>query len=33
MDVTLHRPDDAQTLAGLIRRETDAKHRDRYRVV
>lgn len=33
MDVTLHRPDDAQTLDGLIRRETDAKQRDRYRVV
>jgi len=33
MDVTLHRPEDAQTLDRLIRRETDAKQRDRYRVV
>lgn len=33
MDVTLHRHEDAQTLDGLIRRETDAKQRDRYRVV
>ena len=32
MDATLHRPEDAQALAKLIRRETDAKQRDRYRV-
>ena len=33
MDVTFHRPEDAQTLRGLIRQEHNAKHRDRYRVV
>jgi len=33
MDVTLHHPDDAQTLDRLIRCETNAKQRDRYRVV
>lgn len=33
MDVTLHRPDDADALASLIRRENNAKQRDRYRVI
>ena len=33
MHITLHRSDDAQTLDELVRRETDAKQRDRYRVV
>jgi len=33
MDVTLHCPQDASTLAELIRCETNAKQRDRYRVV
>ena len=33
MDVTYHRPTDVKTLQGLIRREANAKHRDRYRVV
>lgn len=33
MDVTLHHPDDAVTLASLIRQEANAKQRDRYRVV
>ena len=33
MDVTFHHPDDAQTLDKMVRRETDAKQRDRYRVV
>lgn len=33
MDVTFHRPDDADTLGQLIRQEANAKQRDRYRVV
>ena len=33
MDVTLHRPEDATTLRQLIRREANAKQRDRFRVV
>ena len=33
MDVTLYRPDDNNTLVELIRREANAKQRDRYRVV
>lgn len=33
MDVTCRGPEDVETLAGLIRREGNAKQRDRYRVV
>lgn len=33
MDVTYHQADDANTLDALIRRERNAKQRDRYRVV
>lgn len=33
MDVTLHQPEDAETLSLLIRQEANAKQRDRYRVV
>jgi transposase len=33
MDVTFHHCDDADTLGELIRREANAKQRDRYRVV
>lgn len=33
MDVSLHTAEDADALAGLIRREHNAKQRDRYRVV
>lgn len=32
MDVSLYAPNDADALADLIRREGDAKQRDRYRV-
>jgi len=32
MDVTYHRPEDADTLRSLIRQEANAKHRDRFRV-
>lgn len=33
MTVTLHEPSDLQTLSELIRRENNAKQRDRYRAV
>lgn len=33
MDVTFHRPEDADALHDLIRQEHNAKQRDRYRVV
>jgi transposase len=33
MDVTLHHPEDGERLTELIRQETSAKQRDRYRVV
>lgn len=33
MDVTVHQPDDADTLGQLIRQKANAKQRDRYRVV
>jgi len=33
MDVTVHRPQDADTLDERIRQERNAKQRDRYRVV
>lgn len=33
MDVSFHRPDDADTLNQWVRQEASAKQRDRYRVV
>lgn len=33
MDVSFHQPEDADTLRDWVRRESNAKQRDRYRVV